>query len=49
MAVIQLSFNKRMMFLMPEILWTGISIAYFSGILVSMMTLSMADNGINDS
>ena len=37
-----------MLFLMPEILWTGISIAFYSGILVEMMSMSMADNGIDD-
>mgnify|MGYP001604135871 FL=1 len=28
-------------FLLPEILWTGVSIAFISGILVNIMTLSL--------
>jgi len=33
----ELTKNRRFMFLIPQFLWTGISIAYYSGILVYMM------------
>ncbi len=43
--ILKLTINKRMRLLLPELIWTGISIAYFSGILVSMMSLCLAEVG----
>lgn len=33
----KLTLNRRFMYLIPQFLWTGISIAFYSGILVVMM------------
>lgn len=35
---------KMRYFLLPEILWTGISVAFYSGVLVNMMSLSLKSN-----
>lgn len=47
--ILKLSNNKRMRFLIPEIFWTGISIAYYSGMLVEMMSASIADRNTNSN
>jgi hypothetical protein len=47
-AVLRLSITKRMLVLMPEILWCGISIAYYSGMLVLIMSDSLAKVGDDD-
>lgn len=43
--VLQLTVTKRMLVLMPEILWCGISIAYYSGMLVLIMSDSLEEVG----
>ncbi len=48
-SVFKLAFHRRMRMLMPEILWTGISVAYYSGILVTMMSLVLKDVGDDNS
>jgi hypothetical protein len=48
MAVLRLSVTKRMLVLMPEILWCGISIAYYSGMLVLIMSDSLEEVGDDD-
>jgi MFS family permease len=35
--LVQLLFNRRFMWILPQTVWTGISIAYFSGNLVEML------------
>ncbi len=45
MAVLRLSVTKRMLVLMPEILWCGISIAYYSGMLVLIMSDTLEQVG----
>ena len=42
--VIRLSVDKRMMYINPESLWTGLSIAFYSGMLVTMMSSAIAWN-----
>jgi MFS family permease len=41
----KLAINKRMLKLLPELAWTGISISYYSGILVDMMTTTLDNVG----
>ena len=40
--VFNLAISKRMRTLMPELVWTGISIAFYSGVLVGMMSLQLS-------
>jgi hypothetical protein len=47
-AVLRLAITKRMLVLMPEILWCGISIAYYSGMLVLIMSDSLMQVGDDD-
>jgi hypothetical protein len=44
-GVFKLAISKRMLPLLPELIWTGISLAYFSGILVEMMSSCLNDYG----
>jgi hypothetical protein len=37
-AMWKLTCDRRFMYLIPQLLWTGISIAYYSGNLVEMMS-----------
>ena len=48
-AVLKLAVTKRMLVCMPEILWCGISIAYYSGMLVLIMSDSLLQIGDDDA
>lgn len=37
----KLTCDRRFMYLLPQLAWTGISIAYYSGILVQMMSATL--------
>lgn len=47
-SVIALALSKRMRMLIPMCIWTGLSIAFYSGILVSMLTATMPDLTVNE-
>jgi len=40
--------NRRFLILAPQLFWTGISIAYYSGNLVEMMSDALEKEGKND-
>ena len=42
--LLDLLFNRRFMWILPQTIWTGISIAYFSGNLVEMLQDSIHDD-----
>lgn len=42
--VLKLGVDRRMMFINLENFWTGISIAFYSGMLVEMMSAAIAFN-----
>jgi hypothetical protein len=42
-----LAIDKRMLFLSPQLFWTGISIAYFSGVLADITVTALP--GVTDS
>lgn len=50
-AIIKLGISKRCMMLWPIAFWTGISIAYFDGVLVRTMSISLehGDVKLDDS
>jgi len=41
--------NKRFLILAPQCFWTGVSIAYYSGNLVEMMSNALEEEGYDDS
>jgi MFS family permease len=45
--VLRLAINRRMLLLLPELAFTGISISYYSGILVEMMSLTLYETSGN--
>lgn len=40
-SIWRMAINKRMLVFLPQLLWTGVSIAYYSGILVSVISDSV--------
>jgi hypothetical protein len=48
-AVFKFSVTKRMRILLPEILWCGVSIAYYSAMLVLMISDTLASVGDDDA
>jgi hypothetical protein len=48
-AVCKFSVTKRMRILLPEILWCGVSIAYYSAMLILMISDTLAAVGDDDS
>eukprot|EP00347_Sterkiella_histriomuscorum_P000222 403376714 len=46
-SVLNLTISKRMRLMLPLCFWTGISIAYYSGLLVCMLTDTMPDQPAN--
>lgn len=40
-SVGRMAIDRRMLMLMPQILWTGVSVAYYSGILVDIIADSV--------
>lgn len=47
MSVIRMATSKRMRLMIPLSVWTGISIAYYSGVLVCILTATMPDDQPN--
>ena len=45
---IRLIGNRRMIRLLPEILWTGISIAYWSGLVATIVARTVPDKAENE-
>lgn len=45
-SIIKLATSRRMLIFLPQIFWTGISLAVYSGILVSMITYVMVFNDV---
>jgi formate-dependent nitrite reductase membrane component NrfD len=41
-SVIDLAFSKRMRNVLPIMFWTGISLATYTGLLVTILTLAMS-------
>lgn len=40
-SIMRMATNKRMLWFLPQLLWTGVSIAYYSGILVTVISESV--------
>lgn len=48
-SIIKMGKSKRMRRLMPQLLWTGISIAYYSSCLVPMITDTISEDKLERS
>lgn len=46
-SVLKMTFSKRMRLMLPLCFWTGISIAYYSGLLVCMLTDTLPNEASN--
>lgn len=47
-AVIRLMFSKKMSLLLPQVFWTGISLAVYTGLLVPIITDTIPGDDPND-
>eukprot|EP00347_Sterkiella_histriomuscorum_P005421 403356681 len=47
-AIIDLMFSKKMMILLPQVFWTGISLAVYTGLLVPIITDTIPGDDDND-
>lgn len=46
-SILKLTVSKRMRLMLPLCFWTGISISYYSGLIVCMLTDTMPDEPSN--